>query len=242
MHRPRYYLRSLVAPALILGFLVAGCGGPAEKPILDKYFQASRLDDRMTLNNIATVSFNPNVEGRVQRFDIVSVSPEQRKPLRARELAEEERAAKEGEAAFTKRMKEYQDANLKAIETVLDHERKGTRPRGKELEVQTIWTKFREDTAVHQKRVSDARRRLNTERSLAEVSASDSENPIDATQWDGEVVSKDVTIDAKVRTPDGAVIDRKLVVTIERAELKKDGTQRNGRWIISDIRDANTTS
>jgi hypothetical protein len=53
------------------------------------------------------------------------------------------------------------------------------------------------------------------------------------------MVAKDVTVDAEVKTPDGQTVNKQLVVTMERAVVKKeDGTTQNGRWIITKVRDA----
>jgi hypothetical protein len=46
-------------------------------------------------------------------------------------------------------------------------------------------------------------------------------------------------VDAEVKTPDGQTVNKQLVVTMERAVVKKeDGTTQNGRWIITKVRDA----
>ncbi|MCA1563554.1 MAG: hypothetical protein LC804_25975 [Acidobacteria bacterium] len=55
------------------------------------------------------------------------------------------------------------------------------------------------------------------------------------TAVDGELASKDVTISAQVLTPDRQVISRRMVVTLERAELKGEGRDRRGRWIVTSI-------
>jgi hypothetical protein len=48
-------------------------------------------------------------------------------------------------------------------------------------------------------------------------------------------------INAKVRTPDEQTVDKKLDVIMSRAELKgPTGDVRNGRWIITSIKEAGT--
>ena len=54
---------------------------------------------------------------------------------------------------------------------------------------------------------------------------------------DGEIVSKDVTIDAPVKLPNGQTVQKTLVVTIQRAEPKGDRAM-TGRWIVTGIKDA----
>jgi hypothetical protein len=57
-------------------FLVAACSVPAEQPIVGDFFAASRLRDTTQLARFATVVFEPRDRGIVDRFEILSVSPE----------------------------------------------------------------------------------------------------------------------------------------------------------------------
>ena len=54
---------------------------------------------------------------------------------------------------------------------------------------------------------------------------------------DGELVSKDVSISAPVKLPNGQTAQKNLIVTMQRAVLKGD-KDITGRWIITAIRDA----
>ena len=84
--------------------------------------------------------------------------------------------------------------------------------------------------------LSDAQAQLNDESAVAELSVFDPNNPIDLTQYDGELVSKRVTIAATVETPDDQQVDRTMVVTLEKAELTgPDGVLLEGRWIITGL-------
>src|SRR5437667_3129752 len=105
MSRPRLSSTSLFAislSALTLA-LAAACSGHPEQPILNQFFTASRLRDNTSLNNITMVSFEPRTQGTVTTFDIVTVTPEQRKTLPLKALAQAHNAAKADDAAFTKR-------------------------------------------------------------------------------------------------------------------------------------------
>ena len=84
--------------------------------------------------------------------------------------------------------------------------------------------------------LSDAQAQLNDESAIAELSVFDPNNPIDLTQYDGELLSKQVTIAATVETPDGQEVDRTMVVTLEKVELTGlDGMMLDGRWIITGL-------
>jgi hypothetical protein len=223
----------LLAGALLSG----GCGTPPEQQLLQKYFQASRMRDNATLANIATVSFSPTEHGSVQSFDIINPGVEERRPLRIKELAAAEDAARQADEEFNKKKKEYQDANLTAIERVLKGERSSATLRGADAEVQKAWTQWREEAAEHSKKLSDARKALGAERSLAEVSVFDARNPVDATKFDGELIEKTLAIKARVRSQEGTTADRDLTIRLMRAELTNgpEGKAVSGRWIVTQI-------
>ena len=82
--------------------------------------------------------------------------------------------------------------------------------------------------------MSDAQTALSTESQIAEVSAFDPSNPIDVRQFEGELISKEVTIEATVEK-DGSSEDRTMVVTLQRVELGGGDDMIEGRWIITDL-------
>lgn len=65
----------LAFAALIL-LVAAACGGASEYLLIERFFAASRLRDRTALARFATVVFEPNLNGTVSAFEIVSVTPE----------------------------------------------------------------------------------------------------------------------------------------------------------------------
>lgn len=224
--------------SLLWVLLVVGCSsGGGEQQVIKKYFDSARLRDSLTLANIATVSFEPTRDGIVQSFEVTNVGAENRRGLKIRDLAKEHDDARKAEAEFSKRKQVYQDANLDAIDRVLKAERANKKLSGRDADVQAAWTKWREEAAQHSKRLTEARRALSDERGVAEISVFDARTPIDITQFGGELVSKDVTIAAQVRTPDGQVVEKTMVVTMQRAELKGEKTL-TGRWIITDLKDS----
>jgi hypothetical protein len=229
-------LSALIAlPALAL--VAAACGSGAEQQILQKYFSASRLRDQATLGNIATVSFDPAEDGSVQTFDVTNVGPEQVKQLRVRELRKAYDDARAADDEFSKRKKKYQADNVEAIDRVIKAERSNARVSGRDAEIRTAWAKWLEEMAQHAKLVNDTRKALSDERSIAELSVFDARRPIDISEYDGELVSKDVTVNARV-SKEGQASEKALVVTMQRARLKKDDQELNGRWVVTDIREA----
>ena len=238
MHR-RNILSWLPAVVVLTAAVLASACSIAgeEQQLLKKFFDASRMRDNTTLNNIAAVAFRPQEEGTVQSFSIVSVSPEARRTLRIKEFNAAFDAAKKEDDEFTKNKKEYQDKNIEAIDRALKAERENKPLRGNDAEVQKQWTKWREETQAVSKKVSEARKAAADEQTIAALSVYDARNPVNVADYDGDLASKDVTIAAQAKAPDGQTSDKQLVVTLQRAELKNAaGEARNGRWVITGIK------
>lgn len=233
MLRPRYFWCLLFAPILFtLALAGPGCGGAAEQPLVRQFFQACRLADTMTLGNIATVSLDPRKDGAVEGFSIVSVTPEQSRELKMVELAKVLKDAQAASDAFGKKMKEYQDANTEAIDRVLAAEGKNAKVTGKDAPIQAQWTKWRDELKVQNKAVAEARAALSNERRVAELSVADR----DVTAYAGTEFSKDVTVDANVRTPDGGTVKKTIVLTMQRVVLKDEtGKDIAGKWMFTKL-------
>jgi hypothetical protein len=221
----------------IAALLASACSSGGEQQILSKYFDANKLRDQTTLANIATIQFDRDKDGTVDRFSVVSVGEEKRTPLKLREYAKAYQEAKAADEAFTKQIKAYQTENKEAISRVVKAEATKAKVSGKDAAVQATWAKWRQDMAVHAKKTSEARIQLARERRSAEISTYDARRPINIEDYDGELVSKEVTIDAQVKKGD-QVSPQKMIVTMERAELKGAEGERVGRWIITGIKPA----
>ena len=219
---------------------LAACSSPPEEPILQQFFRASRLNDNTSLAGFATTSFQPQTQGTIASFDIVSVSPERREPLKLAALAEEVDAIRADEAEFTKRKDTYFLANQEAITRVLKAESLKASVGGKDAEVQSEWSKLREENTQHARKVSEAQRKLKGASAIIRLSLDNAASPVDPTKRAGELVTKDVTIDAPVRTADGNSVNRTLVVTMQRAILQGEPAAE-GKWIVTGVRDATSS-
>ena len=132
------------------------------------------------------------------------------------------------------------DKQLKAIDRVLKAESAGRKLSGKDAQIQAEWTKWRDDTGAEAKKVSSARAELSNARPLAELSLMPNAGAATPTieEMDGTMVSKDITIAATVKAPDGATSQKNYVVTAQRAIVKGKEGDRQGRWIITGIKPA----
>jgi hypothetical protein len=218
-----------------------GCSSTPEQPILSQFFTASRLRDNTTLAGFAAVAFDPRTDGTVTTFTITNVTPEQRKPLALKALARAHDEARAQDAEFTKRKDVYQAENLDAIKRVIEARGTAKKLPPKDAEVQAAWSRYLEEGVAFSKKVGDAKRKLAAESVVVDMSINGGTTPIDVTKYDGELVSKQVSISAPVRLPNGATAQKNLIITMQRAILKgeKDLT---GRWILTSIKDASGSS
>jgi len=220
--------------AVALG--VTACSSPPEQPILYQFFTSARLGDTTSLESFATTTLNAKTDGTVTSFTIASVSPERTAPLPLKGLGEALDQVKSEDAEFTKHKVEYQSANIDAIHRVLKAEAESTPIKGKDAEVQAAWTKWRTESSQMTRKVSEARNRLASQSTIVNLSLASPGTHVDPTKFDGDMVTKDVTVNASMKTPSGASVEKTLVVTMERAVLKGD-KPISGRWIVTAVKD-----
>jgi hypothetical protein len=89
-------------------------------------------------------------------------------------------------------------------------------------------------TAFTRQEVREARDDAKTDSLIVRLSMNIRPD-VDLTKYDGQIGSKDLTIEAPVRLPDGGSVRRTLIVTMRHAVLKAD-QEVVGRWIITGIR------
>lgn len=236
---PRRFVLACAAALAAVSALVmtSACSSySGEQQILRKYFQANQLRDQTTVGNVAIVEFDPMTDGTIQSFKVTGVSPERTTKLNIKAYAEEFKKAKDENDAFTKEVNKYQKDNAVEIDRVTRAAGQNKPLRGKDAELHAAWTKWVAGRVEHTGRLTEARRKLAGETRVAELSTFNALKPIDVTEYDGDLIAKDVTVDAKVKRPDGTIVDRTLVVTMEKANLKGSNGDREGRWIITDIK------
>ena len=216
---------------------VASCSGGSEKKLLEDFFRASRVRDNVTLGNFATATFDPRTDGVVQSFDVVSVGEEKTSPLPLKQYAKAIEDAKEADTAFSNEKRTYQNANFVAIDRVLKTVAAGKPVSAKDVPVRDAWDKWSSDAINHKKAVSEAQRRLNEARGLAELSLSRPNGAtVNATQYDGQLMTKEITINATVRTPQGQTSTRPMKALLQRAVVKNEkGEDLKGRWIVTSV-------
>lgn len=69
--------RTHIGTLLLASVVLSACGLRPEGAIVGEFFAQSRLRDKTALQHVATVAFEPQVNGIVQRFEITTVTPEE---------------------------------------------------------------------------------------------------------------------------------------------------------------------
>lgn len=229
--------RSLVVITALFvggGFLTACGGGGEEDQLVRAFFQASRFNDRSTVGNMSMVFFPPEDEGIASSPSIDSMQEEQRVPLRMQELGEAVVDARQAEEDFREEKKMYQDENEETITRVIEAQRAEEDVAGADEEVQEMWGNLVEEERSYAQAVSDATVALNRAVQIANASVFDPSNPIDVTAYDGDVITKDLTVTASIEK-DGSSSDRTMTLTLQQVEIRGGGSDElvASRWIIT---------
>jgi len=226
----------IVITALFVGSgLLTACGGGGEEDQLVRaFFQASRFNDRATVGNMSMVFFPPEEEGIASSPSIDSMAEEQRVPLGMQDLNVALESAREAEEAFRGEKKIYQDENEEAIGRVIEAQRADEDVDGDDEEIRDMWNNLVNQERDHAREVSDSTAALNRAVQLANASVFDPSNPIDVTAYDGDIITKELTVTVSLEK-DGSSSDRTMVMTIQKAEIV--GGENNelvpSRWIIT---------
>jgi hypothetical protein len=206
---------------------ILSCRGPEEQ-VLDKYFEAVRSGDHVTLAGMSVVGFS----GPVESWKVIEVGPESRQPFRLPELRQQSADAKlELEEQFYE-YSDFRKNNLAALNRIRDRmdEDPDYRFHGKWGEIQSEWERYRDRYEDLESRRQEILREIDEELRLAEMSLMIS-NEIDG--LGGEVITKAVTL--RITTGEGG--ERRYRFELRKYEL----TSRDGdfnppsRWIVTAI-------
>jgi hypothetical protein len=213
--------------------VVAACGatGP-EQTLIRTYFNASNVTDRGSLTNITMYAWNVREKGTVTGPTVNSVGEERSRPLQVKELEQAVADAVAADETFTQEKIVYQNENFDAINRVLEAEREEADVASRDSEVQEAWTDWRARTMENSKAVSDSQQAVSVERNTAYLSVQ--ANDPNLSQFEGQIVSKDVDVTATV-TLDGNASEQQLTVTLQRTILENGEEPIEGRWVIANV-------
>ncbi len=187
---------------------------------------------------MSAVTIDPRDKGTVESFSITSIGPGaalaaqlQGSPGRR----EPRREARRRE--FLKTKVEYQTANIKTINEVikLEQDPKGEDDAGSAEGQSRVGQVARGHQLASEGRVGRTRRRARRDRSGRSLAHPARSAALDPKAFEGETVTKDVVVAAKMKTPDGKDVDKTLTITFARVSGTLAGTKREGRPVITKI-------
>ena len=222
-----------------LALLLACSSAPPERQFLNQFFRAARTRDNETAARMSAVAFRPAQEGEVTDFEITSVSEERRTPLDYKGLmSAQERANRELEEFRNNRLA-FERPNRTALLEIAKLEKDpAAKLNPTQQKLKAEWDKWRQDGLSMEKAAAQAKATLTSAMGPAEASLAQPGQPAFAVdKFQGELISKDVTVNADVRK-DNQTTQKTLIITIQRVEGTQDGAQRTGRPIITRIQGA----
>lgn len=222
-----------------LAMLVACSSAPPEQQLLTQFFRAARTRDNETLARMSAVRFTPAEQGEVTDFEITSVGEERRTPLDYKGLMSAQQRASDETEELRNRRRAFETPNRVALLEIAKTEKDPAakfNPAQQKLKAE--WDKLRQDVLAAEKATAQAKAALTNAIGPAEASLAQPGQPaFSAEKFQGELVSKDVTVNADVRK-DNQTSQKTLIITIQRVEGALDGAQRTGRPIITRIQGA----
>jgi hypothetical protein len=218
---------------------LACSSAPPERQLLTQFFRAARTRDNETLARMSAVQFRPAEEGEVTDFEITNVGEERRTPLDYKGLMSAQDRANSELEDYRNRRRAFESPNRTALLEIAKLEKDPSAkltPAQQKLKAE--WDKWRQDSLAMEKSAAQAKAALSGAMGPAEASLAQPGQPAFAVdKFQGELVSKDVTVNAEVRKANQTT-QKTLIITIHRVEGTQDGAQRNGRPIITRIQGA----
>jgi hypothetical protein len=231
--------RAILLVPVILGscLLDLACSSPPiEQQVLTTFFRAARVRDNTTLASISAVGFDPRTEGSVQEFKIDNIGAQQHRTLQLQQLMDEEASVRAMQVEFTNKRRDFYQSNSVAIDRAVKAQQAKQPVQGKDAALLTAWTKWDNDSHDLERKLSQARQKVISERGTAVASLTPGgRDDVDVTGMDVDIITEPITVTAQVQSPDGQTTPKTMVVTLQRASGKKDGQVTEGRWIIMSI-------
>ena len=196
--RVRTCLALLVSAITFAG--ATACSVIPEEKIVRDFFRASRLRDNAALGAFATTNFDPNRDGQVTEFKVLSVSPEHTAPLPLKKYDDAFDEASASQKAFAREKYEFQQTNLEAIERIEKLEAKNAPCRRRTPPSRRPGRSGATTRPGTSRRCRMRASPCGRMKGVAELSLSQPNGPTpDVAHYVGDVIEKDITIDAKVQ-------------------------------------------
>jgi hypothetical protein len=211
---------------LLLGLAGFACGGHPEQRILDQYFGAVNAGDNQTLTSFAMVPFNQ----KVQKWVIVSSSPETRTPATLPDLGAKVKKLEGDIAANKKAAGAYSLEHADEYNRYMEATRKGGKLPAGLQKFGDEWTKFEQTDKDLKKEASETKAAVEKEKRTTVLSVS---QVPDVESLSGDVVEKQLEL---ALTMNGEV--KNYTMGLRRYDLTASGPGQGrvvSRWIVETL-------
>ena len=211
--------------ALVAALLAAACGHP-EKRVVDQYFNAVNAQDNQTLSSFSVVKWD---KGKVDRWSIVSVSPETKTPASLSELSKKSKDVEKQIADNQKAAAAYAQANVSAWNQISDILAKNGKVPGNLQNVATEREKFNQNLRDLKKAQAEAKEAFEREKRNVQLSVG---NEPDIENLPGEMTSKTVDLELTIGGK-----TQPYAMGLRKYDLQRSGgTGRMvSRWVIQSL-------
>ncbi len=217
-----------VIGAVMALFILQSCSSHPEQRLLESYFNAVTLKDNQTMSSMA---LEP-IELDVDNWEIISVSPEEIRPVVLSDLNKQELELKKTEEDHRNPVLEAQD-ELYAAKDEESLARTSAARNAAKKKVEELQARYDEEYARHneiRKEYTDAKEAAMREEQITAFSLGVRELP-GIRDLTGDIHSKEVEL--KVKLKDGTEKSYRAYLRLYQLKDEATGISHRGRWIIT---------
>jgi hypothetical protein len=211
--------------ALVAALLAVACGHP-EKRVVDQYFNAVNAQDNQTLSSFSVVKWD---KGKVDRWTIVSVSPETKTPANLSEMVKKTKDLDKQIADNKKAAAAYAQENVSSWNQISDILGKNGKVPPKLQGVASEREKFNQNDRDLKKALAEAKDAQEREKRNVQLSVG---NEPDIDTMPGEVTNKTVELELTIGGK-----PQRYVMGLKKYDLQRSGgTGRMvSRWVVQSL-------
>ena len=216
----------LLTPGVLVAVLVAVACGHPEKRVVDQYFNAVNAQDNQTLSSFSVVKWD---KGKVDRWSIVSVSPETKAPATLADLVKKTKDTDRQIADNKKAAAAYAQENVNAWNQISDILAKNGKVPANLQKVAGEREKFNQNDRDLKKALAEAKEAQEREKRGVQLSVG---NEPDIDTMPGEVTNKTVELELTI----GGKAQR-YAMGLRKYDLQRTGgTGRMvSRWVVTSL-------
>jgi hypothetical protein len=213
------------AATVVVALVAVACGHP-EKRVVDQYFNAVNAQDNQTLSSFSVVKWD---KGKVDRWSIVSVSPEAKSPATLADLVKKTKDTDKQIADNKKAAAAYAQENVSAWNQISDLMAKNGKIPPNLQKVASERDKFNQNDRDLKKALAEAKEAADREKRTVQLSV---ENVPELDTLPGEVTSKTVDLDLVI----GGKAQR-YAMGLKKYDLQRSGGSGRmvSRWVVTSL-------